>query len=204
MTTAERAYGLLVWGNAGEDALRVGTHMPLAMIEALDALQDAAIEVPRLFRMWTPTGGQVVGAVWGDACALYVVRSKNGYATSVGDLGLSESFAVTDHDGRNLDVPRADCVMWSRARNALLNFLEHDNLGPEIATEGRIPSLLLMMGDIELADAMEQRANHQPTRRVAKTSLPRMKSSTIPMEVDEEEITNPVDVDGPPGPRRLR
>jgi len=194
VSTVERTYGLLVWGNAADDALRVGSHMPVAMIEALDALHAAAVEVPRLFRMWTPTDGQVVGAMWGDECALYVVRSKTGYATSVGDVGLTDSFAVTDHDGRHLDVPRADCVMWSRARNALLNFLENENLGPEIAIEGRIPSLLLMMGDVDLADAMAQRVHHQPSRRVAKTSLPRMQTS--PSDVDEDEVTHPVDVDG--------
>jgi len=184
-------YALMIWGEYGDDALRISGHRTL--IEALEAIRETAADLPRLFRLWTQADEQVVAVVWGELCALYVVESDDGYATSVGDRSLKDSFEVTDHDGRRLLVPRADCVTFSRARNALINFLDHGNLGPEIAIDGRIPSLLLMMGDVDRAAALANR--EKPPKRVAGTSLTRMKSPTIPMPIDTDESTQPIEAD---------
>jgi len=198
-------YGLMIWGEYGDDALRIGNHRTL--IEALDALRETAADAPKLFRLWTPADDQVVAVVWGELCALYVVQSEDGYATSTGDRSRNDSFAVTDHDGRKLLVPHADCVTFSRARNALINFMDHGNLGPEIAIDGRIPSSLLMMGDVDRAAALANR--EKPAKRVTGTSLVRMKSPTLPMPmtmtvtvtgsavepIEQDESTKPVEAD---------
>ncbi len=191
-TTRRQLVGdpLLIWGEYGDDALHVRNTSTL--IEALDTLHKTAKEHPRLFRMWSAADDQVVAVASGDLCALYVVESLDGYATSVGDASLDDSFSVTDHDGRPLQVPLADCVSWDRARNALLNFVVNGNLGPEIKIEGRIPSLLLMLGDVDRKTALESR--DEPPKKLARSSLPRM-MTPIPVAVEHDEPTMPVEAD---------
>lgn len=181
---------LLIWGEYGDDALQVRNTSTL--IEALDTLHTLARQHPRLFRLWTAADDQVVAVTSGELCALYVVESLDGYATSCGDRTLADSFTVTDHDGGVLAVPLADCIPWDRARNALLNFVDHGNLGPEIAIEGRIPTSLLMMGEVDRKAALQTRA--EPPRKLARSSLPRM-MTPVPDPVDNEEPTTPVEVD---------
>ena len=181
---------LLIWGEYGDDALHVrSTHV---LIEALDTLHRSAEQTPRMFRLWTAADDQVVAVVWGDLCALYVVESLEGYATLCGDRGQDDSFEAIDRDSRSLAVPLADCVPWDRARNALLNFVDNGNLGPEIEIEGRIPSQLLMMGDVDRKAALETRDD--PPKKVARSSLPRM-MTPIPIAVDHDESTSPVEAD---------
>jgi len=181
---------LLIWGEYADDALNVRNTS--ALIEALDTLHESAREHPRLFRMWSATDDQVVAVAWRERCALYVVEALDGYATSCGDHTLNESFSVTDHDGRTLDVPLADCIPWDRARNGLLNFIDNGNLGPEVTIEGRIPSLLLMMGDVDRRAALGSRG--EPPRKLARSSLPRM-MTPVPLVVEEDERTMPVEAD---------
>lgn len=184
---------LLVWGEYGEDALLVSDHG--RMIHALDWLHRAAMHRPRMLRLWSACDDQVVAVVYRDHCALYVVASLDGYATSAGDLARTDSFEVADHDGTPFSVPYTDCVPWDRARNALLNFFSNGTLGPEIRTDGRIPSLLLMMGDVDRAAALAARA--EPPRQIRRSSLPRL-LTPIPDTIDEAgEPTEPVEVDSP-------
>ncbi len=181
---------LLIWGEYGDDALHVRNTSTL--IEALDTLHQLAKEHPRMFRLWTAADDQVVAVVNGDQCALYVVESLDGYATSCGESGRTDSFTVMDPDGRTLSVPFADCIPWSRARNALLNFVDKGNLGPEIEVEGRIPTLLLMLGEVDRKAALETRA--EPPKRLARSSLPRM-MTPVPDPVEVDEPTMPVEAD---------
>ncbi len=181
---------LLIWGEYGDDALQLRNTS--ALIEALDTLHKSAQDRPLLFRLWSAADDQVVAVAWGEQCALYVVESLDGYATSCGDRSQTDSFAVTDHDGRSLAVPVADCVPWDRARNALLNFVDNGNLGPEIQIEGRIPTLLLMMGEIDRKAALETRA--EPPKKLARSSLPRM-MTPVPEPVENEEPTMPVEAE---------
>ena len=181
---------LLIWGEYGDDALHVRSTN--ALIEAFDQLHRSASEHPRLFRLWSAADDQVVAVASGDLCALYVVESLDGYATSCGDSSLDDSFSVTDHDGRALQVPLADCIPWDRARNALINFVDNGNLGPEVTIEGRIPSLLLMMGDVDRKAALESR--DEPPKKLARSSLPRM-MTPIPVAVEHDESTMPVEAD---------
>lgn len=188
---------LMIWGEYGDDALHV--HDERELITALDSLHEAAAEHPRMLRMWTATDDQVVAVVNGELCALYVVESPDGYATSTGDQTRNDSFGCDDHDGKPLTVPYADCVAWDRARNALIQFVANGNLGPEIAIEGRIPSLLLMMGDVDRKAALAARA--EPPREITRSSLPRM-LTPVPEAVDGHgEHTQPVeqapDLDAP-------
>jgi len=67
--------------------------------------------------------GWLVPGIWGGRCALYVVESADGYATSMGDSTLNESFAVLDHEGGTLTVPLADCVSWDYARRAMVRWV---------------------------------------------------------------------------------
>lgn len=189
---------LLIWGEYGDDALRVRNTS--ALIEALDALHALAKEHPRMFRLWTAADDQVVAVASGDRCALYVVESLDGYATSCGDRALTESLRVTDYDGRALSVPLADCIPWDRARNALLNFVTHGNLGPEIQIEGRIPTLLLMMGEVDRKAALEHRA--EPAKKLSRSSLPRM-LTPVPDPVEVDEPTMPVEADAAMTTERL-
>jgi hypothetical protein len=181
---------LLIWGEYGDDALQVRGHH--ALIEALDSLHLSAEEKPRMFRLWSTCDDQVVVVVWGERCALYVVESVDGYATTRGDRTQTETFSVADHDGHQLEVPFADCIPWDRARNALLNFMDNGKLGPEIATEGSLPTLLLMMGDVDRKAALAMRA--EPPRKVHRSSLPRL-ATPVPEPIEEPEPTQPVEID---------
>ena len=68
-------------------------------------------------------------------------------------------------------MPHHDCVSWSNARNALLGFALRGDLGPEIRLEGRIPSGLLMMGDVDRKAALAARG--EAPRTISRSSLPR-------------------------------
>lgn len=183
---------LLIWGEYGDDALWIRSTR--IFIEALDQLHASAIEHPRMFRLWSAADDQAVAVVWGELCALYVVESLDGYATSVGDRSLTDAFECADHDGRKLAVPYADCITWDRARNALLNFVDNGNLGPEIEIDGRIPSQLLMMGDIDRKAATAIR--EEPPKKIARSSLPRIAMpASVPEPVEHEESTVPVEAD---------
>jgi hypothetical protein len=190
-----KGYPLMIWGEYGDDALHVHDHREL--ITALDTLRGVAADHPRMLRMWTACDDQVVAVVHGELCALYVVESLDGYATSTGDRARQDSFEVLDHDGKPLLVPYADCVPWDRARNALLQFHDRGNLGPEVAIEGRIPSLLLMMGDVDRKAALAARA--EPPREITRSSLPRMATPIPDVIQPEEELTSPVEIEPPMG-----
>lgn len=181
---------LLIWGEYGDDALHIRSTRTL--IEALDTLHKSAVETPRTFRLWTAADDQVVAVASGELCALYVVESLDGYATSVGDRARIDAITVADHDGHTFDVPLSDCVPWDRARNALINFVDNGNLGPEIPIEGRIPTALLMMGDVDRKAALETR--QEPPRKLARSSLPRM-MTPVPVPIEQEEPTMPVEAD---------
>lgn len=183
---------LLVWGEYGDDALLVSDHQRL--IHALDWLHRAAMRDPRMLRLWSACDDQIVAVVYREHCAFYVVASLDGYATSTGDLTRTDAFEVADHDGTPFSVPYTDCVPWDRARNALLNFFSNGTLGPEIRTDGRIPSLLLMMGDVDRAAALAARAD--PPRQIRRSSLPRL-LAPVPDTIDEDEPTEPVELDSP-------
>lgn len=159
-------YPLLVWGQATADALSVRGELELET--ALDLLHDASIESPRFVRLWSAAEDQLVAALWGDRNALYVVESHEGYSTSMGDATLRESFFVADPGGNTLTVPLADCVSWDYARRAMLRFIDHGDLG-DVPTEGRIPSSLLMMGEVDRSAAMAARGE-VPTE-IVQTSL---------------------------------
>jgi len=130
--------------------------------------------------------------VLGDLCALYVVESLEGYATSTGDPARTDSFEVPDHDDKPMAVPYADCVPWLTARPALWWFLEHGDLGPAVKTEGRIPSLLLMMGDVDRKAALAARG--EPPRELTRSSLPRMAVPQVEEVFPADEVTNPIDL----------
>lgn len=184
---------LLVWGEYPDDALRVRSEQEL--LGALDALHALALEKPRMLRVWTAADDQLVAALKGDACALYVVESPDGYATSMGDHEMKESFQMVDHEGHVLTVPWADCVSWDYARRALVRFIEHSDLG-DIPVEGRIPSLLLMMGDIDRKAALAARPDTPVV--LSETSLVR---SPVPAVVDPaEDVTTPHEAEAPKGP----
>lgn len=180
---------LLVWGPSIDDALHVG-HGP-ELLEALDVLHATAVARPRLVRLWTAADDQLVCAMRDDCVALYVVESAEGYATSMGDSSLTGSFEVLDHEGHRLVVPLADCVSWDYARRALLRFITHGDLG-DVPVEGRIPSLLLMFGDIDRATALAARP--AVPRDLAHTSL-MTASGASPFDLDgTQETTAPIDL----------
>lgn len=181
---------LLIWGEYGDDALRVRDTREL--IDALDHLHSASFDTgPRLLRMWSTADDQVIAIIHGDICAIYVVESLEGYATSCGDTSRTDSFEVTDHDGGRMEVPWSECIPWERARNALLHFMEVGELGPEIRTEGRIPSMLLMMGDVDRRAALAARS--EAPRELTRSSLPRMLTpvtdDTQDELIEEEPLT---------------
>ncbi|MEJ7600795.1 MAG: hypothetical protein WKG01_23015 [Kofleriaceae bacterium] len=180
---------LMIWGEYGDDALLV--HGQHELFGALDTLHASAHERPRMLRLWSAADDQVVAVVFGDLCALYVIESLEGYATSTGDQSRNESFEVLDHDSTPMSVPYADCVSWLNARPALWWFLEHGDLGPGIRIEGRIPSLLLMMGDVDRKAALAARG--EAPRELTRSSLPRM-ATPIPEPIALEELTSPVDL----------
>jgi hypothetical protein len=184
---------LLVWGEYPDDALRVRSEPEL--LAALDALHAISADKPRLLRVWTAADDQLVAVLWRDACALYVVESPEGYATSMGAHERNDSFQLADHEGHQLTVPWADCVSWDYGRRALVRFIEHSDLG-DVPVEGRIPSLLLMMGDIDRKVALAARPDTPVV--LSETSLVR---SPVPSPVDPaEEVTSPHEVDAPKGP----
>lgn len=185
---------LLIWGEYGDDALHARDDAEL--LRALDGLHAAARLQPRMLRMWTAADDQVIACLWREDCALYVVESADGYSTSCGEPGrASEGFEVVD-DGRPMQVPPGDCVPWERARNALLRFAERGELGPEIRVDGRIPSQLLMMGDVDRKAALAARGD--APRQVASSSLPRLAIAPV------GESDSPVPVAAPPDDRTSR
>lgn len=186
---------LLIWGAYNDDALTVGSLDDL--VTALDTLRLYAIDKPRILRMWSSSDDQLVAAVWRDACALYVIESIDGYATSTGDRQRTDSFEVLDHDGNPLIVPWADCVAWPAACRALIRFAAHGDLGPEITVEGRIPSQLLMHGELDRQTVLAMRA--EPARDPRRSSLPRLTpvpvaAVAVPTAIDQAtELTTPIE-----------
>lgn len=185
---------LLVWGAYNDDALLVQSPGDLA--SALDTLRRYAVDQPRILRIWSPSDDQLVAAVWRDDCALYVLESVDGYATSTGDPRRGDAFEVLDHDGKALAVPWADCVPWPVACRGLERFAVHGDLGPEIPVEGRIPSQLLVHGELDRKAVLAMRA--EPARDPRRSSLARLAaadgpdrgSDAVPVEV-AGEITAP-------------
>ena len=180
---------LLIWGAYNDDALSVQRHDDL--VGALDTLHQHAADKPRFLRLWSPTDDQLVAAVWRDVCALYVLESLEGYATSSGDADRA-AFEVVDHDGKPLSVPGADCVAWPAACRALIRFAAHGELGPEIAVEGRIPSQLLMLGEVDRHAILAMRA--EPAHDPASSSLPRLVPAAVPVVLEASaDRTTPVE-----------
>jgi hypothetical protein len=185
---------LLIWGGYNDDALSVRSLDHL--VAALEILRVHALEQPRIVRVWSPSDDQLVAAMWRDHCALYVIESVDGYATSTGDPGRTDAFEVLDHDGNPLVVPWADCVPWPVASRALIRFAAHGDLGPEITTAGRIPSQLLMHGELDRQAVLAMRA--EPARDPRDSSLPRLSPKPVPVAVsdvvpDAVEVTAPVE-----------
>jgi len=185
-----RGEPLLIWGAYNDDAMTVRSLDDL--VAALDTLHVHALDEPCILRVWSPRDDQLVAAMWRDHCALYVIESPDGYATSTGDPARTDAFEVLDHDGNPLVVPWADCVAWPVACRALIRFAAHGDLGPEIALEGRIPSQLLMHGELDRQAVLAMRA--EPARDPSCSSLPRMTPLPVPVAVPEAaEATAPVE-----------
>ena len=184
---------LLVWGEYVDDALAIRDQEQF--LAAIDGLQTSSFDAPRMLRVWSAMDDQCVAVVKGDACALYVVESIDGYGTSTGDLSRTESFAMTDHEGKQMTVPWAECIPWSVARVALANFALHGELGQGVSLDGRIPSVLLMMGDIDRKAALATRG--AAPSELKRSSLPRM-STPIPAEIiANDETTSPHEAEVP-------
>ena len=154
-----RGLPLVVWGEYRSDALQSADLTP-----ALDALHASG---PRMLRLWSTSDDQLVAIVRGDDCAIYVLESYQGYGTSYGSTTRTDSFELHDHDGRPIVVPFADCVPWSLARAALVQFADGGALG--LPLEGRIPSGFLMLGDADRAATLAQRGSAPET--LAESSL---------------------------------
>jgi hypothetical protein len=165
-----KGHPLLIWGEYGDDALVPRDRSEL--MAALDTLHALAGAAPRMLRLWSATDDQIVAMIWRDDCALYVVESHDGYATSCGDTRRKDAFELVDYDGQPYAVPYHDCVPWPAARDALLRFVERGDLGSRIRIEGRIPTGLLMMGELDRAAVLAARV--EPPRTVEQTSLMRM------------------------------
>ena len=164
-------------------------------LAALQGLQRSSYDAPRMLRLWSAMDDQCVAVIKGDACALYVVESLDGYGTSTGDRTRTESFGVMDYDGRPLLVPWADCVPWPIARLGLVHFMQHGDLGPGISVDGRIPSVLLMMGDVDRKTALGIRG--KAPSELAGSSLRRL-ARPIPAEIiATDERTTPVEAQAP-------
>jgi hypothetical protein len=184
---------LLVWGEYVDDALSVSSEEQF--LAAIDGLQAASFDGPRMLRVWSATDDQCVAVIKGDASALYVVESLEGYGTSTGDRTRNESFGALDHEGKPLHVPWADCIPWAIARRGLAHFIQHGDLGQEVSIDGRIPSVLLMMGDIDRKAALAIRG--KAPSELKRSSLPRL-STPIPSEIIAiDEQTTPVEVEAP-------
>lgn len=180
---------LLIWGGYDDDALSVRSLDDL--VAALELLRLAALDEPRVLRVWSPSDDQLVAAIWRDHCAVYVLESADGYATSSGDPRRNDAFEVLDHDGNRLVVRWADCVAWSSACRALSRFAAHGDLGPEIAVERRIPSQLLMHGELDRQAVLAMRA--EPARDPHGSSLVRLTATAVPVAVpDSIDATVPV------------
>ncbi len=188
---------LLIWGAFAADGLRVGSGD--ALLAALDALHLWAAETPKMVRLWSASDDQLVVVLWGGHCALYIIESADGYATSTGDQDRNDSFEVLDHEGATLRVPWADCVSWDYGRRAMVWFLEHSDLG-DIPVEGRIPSLLLMMGDVDRRAVLAARP--ETPRELVHSSLHNPIPIPVPVE-PSEEVTVPVEVALPLDPQQL-
>ncbi len=185
-------YPLLVWGAYNDDALTVHTQTDL--IAALETLRQYATDKPRVVRVWSPYDDQLIAVIWNDVCALYVVESIDGYATSSGDPSRTDAFEVTDHDGKSLTVPWHDCVPWAAAAPALMRFAMQGELGSAVTVEGRIPSQLLMLGEIDRKTLLAIRK--EPARDPSRSSLPRLTPLPIPAVVEPAtETTNRTDVE---------
>ncbi len=181
---------LLIWGTHDDDALTVRSLDDL--VAALEILRLAALDEPRVLRVWSPSDDQLVAAIWRDHCALYVLESADGYATSSGDSRRTDAFEVLDHDGSRLVVRWADCVAWPAARRALSRFAAHGDLGPEIAIERRIPSQLLMHGELDRQAVLASRA--EPARDPGSSSLVRLTAPAVPVALsDSVDTTVPVE-----------
>lgn len=165
-----KGHPLLIWGEYADDALSARDRRELE--RAFDAVHALAAAAPRMVRVWSAVDDQIVAMVYGDACALYVIESLDGYATSCGDPGRTDAFEAFDYDGMPFEVPYTDCVPWAVAREALLRFVERGDLGPAVRTEGRVPTGLLMMGEVTRAEALAARA--EPPRKLSQTSIPRL------------------------------
>jgi hypothetical protein len=197
---------LLIWGAYNDDALVVRSLDDL--VTALDILQHYAADKPRILRLWSPSDDQLVAVMWREVCALYVIESIEGYATSAGDRQRTDSFEVFDHDGHPLIVPWADCVAWPAACRALIRFATHGDLGTEIRVEGRIPSQLLMHGELDRRAVLAVRA--EPATDPRRSSLPRLIAAPdAPVELAAEssgelltdtltELTVPGSIDSEP------
>jgi len=100
---------LLVWGEYLEDSLSVSSDE--AFLAALDSLQSSSYDAPRIIRIWSATDDQCVVVMKGDACALYVVESLDGYGTSTGDRAsaccASSSAATSARTSRSKAASRA-------------------------------------------------------------------------------------------------
>jgi hypothetical protein len=181
---------LLIWGAYNDDALAVRCLDDL--VAAFETLRASALDEPRIVRVWSPSDDQLVAAVWRDHCALYVIESVDGYATSTGDPRRTDSFEVLDHDGNLLIVPWADCVPWPVAARALIRFAAHGDLGSEVVVEGRIPSQLLMHGELDRHAVLAMRA--EPAREPGDSSLSRLTPQPVPVALPEAvDTTIPVE-----------
>ncbi len=187
---------LLVWGEYVDDALAVRSEEQL--LAAIDGLRAASYDIPCMLRMWSAMDDQCVAVIKGDVCALYVVESLEGYGTSTGDRSRTDSFEATDHEGKPMVVPWADCIAWPIARGAIAQFVRTGELG-ELDLDGRVPSSLLMYGDIDRKAALASRGD--APRELRGSSLIRM---NVPAEVIEaDERTMPTEVEAPLGIQEL-
>ena len=163
---------LLIWGEYGDDALRVRNTATL--IEALDTLHELAQEQPRMLRLWTAADDQVV-AVANDDHVCAVRRRVAGWLCDVvrRDQARPIRSTVIDHDGRTLRCRgrRLHPVVRARAMRCSTSSSTATS-GRRYEVEGRIPSLLLMMGDVDRKAALETRARATASGST-RSSLPR-------------------------------
>jgi len=170
-TRMTRGEALLVWGEFDDDALRVRSPSDLAI--ALDALHAVALADPVALRLWSAADEQLLAAINGHECALYVVQG-DGYGTSVGDPTRAGAFEIAGGGGREvgtLSVAWSHCVPWRVARVALLEFAEKGSLGDAVILDGAIPTQLLVLGDFDRETELASR--REPPADPALSSLPR-------------------------------
>jgi hypothetical protein len=163
-----RGEPLLVWGEYDDDALRVRALADLEI--ALAGIYSFAAIEPCVLRLWSSADDQIVAVVNGLECALYVVHSAHGYGTSVGEAARPGTFDLVHHDLGALAVGWAQCLSWKVARDALLRFAEHGDVG-DVHLDGTIPSHLLVAGDVDRAAVLATR--RAPPTDPALSSLPR-------------------------------